>query len=105
MRQASANQIESTAFLKPINLLLSHRVIETDLLLGAVLMVQNHLHQAVRSELVQPNQINPILFLHFVVIGRIGKSESKNTLLLQVGLVNAGEALHYYSFAAQESRR
>ena len=52
----------------------------------------------------QPGETDAVVLLYLVVVGLIGEGHRQHTLLLQIGLMDAGKTLGQYHFHIQESR-
>ncbi len=57
-----------------------------------------------RREGREVREVDAIILLDLVVVGLVTEGEGEHALLLQVGLVDAGEALHQHSAYAQVAR-
>ena len=85
------DQVESRACLEPLDLALVEGVSKGKFLLGSVSVLQDQGEVFARSERLQAQDIDFVTGLNLVVVLRVGECESEHSLLLQVGLVNAGE--------------
>lgn len=76
---------------------------EGNVLLRPVLVVEHHLDLGSLSKRLDANEVDVIRRLHSVVVGRVLEHEGKETLLLQVGLVDAGERASDDGVATEET--
>lgn len=88
-----AHQVESGTSLEPGNLTLVEGVVKSDILRRTILVVEAHGQRLAFLEVGKTQDVNLVLRLDTVVIGRVGKGQRKHTLLLQVGLVDTSERL------------
>src|SRR5215831_11102060 len=58
-----------------------------------------------RSQILQSDEADTVVLTDAVVVCRVTKRERQQTLLLQVALVDAGEAAHDDGYTTQQSRR
>ncbi len=67
-------------------------------------MVQRHLHLAAGFHLLDAFHADAVVFAHLVVVVLVGEGQCQHTLLLQIGLVDAGEALGQDDLHVEEAR-
>ena len=71
---------------------------------SAVVMLADDRHGLPRSDLGEAEHRDAVLLADLVVILRVHEGESEDTLLLQVGLVDSGEALREHHHDAEVTR-
>jgi len=98
-----AHQVESGAGLEPFNLTLVEGVCERDLGGGTICVSEFGGQVLSRGKALQSEDGNLVSGLNLVVVGGVGKSQGKHTLLLQVGLVDTGERFDDDSKATEET--
>ncbi len=78
-------------------------MVQGDAILGAVLVPGHQGERNAGRERRQAQQADAVILLELVVVGRVREGQRQHALLLQVGLVDAGETLHDDGAAAQET--
>src|ERR1044072_6050679 len=99
-----ADDVQGAAGFEPFYLLVVVGVVEQYAVTGTVFMVQYHGYMAAGSEGSKAKKIYGIVFLHFIVVLLVGKGETEHTLLFQVGLMYACEALNDNSANTEVTR-
>ena len=56
------------------------------------------------GEVLEADDGDAVVAADAVVVGRVGEGEGEDSLLLQVRLMDAGEAAHHHGLAAQVPR-
>src|SRR6185437_15104267 len=87
---------------KPPELPLIVRVLQLQDLLGAVRVYQAASYRLAGRQLPQSEQAQPIVRPDPLVVVRVGEGQGEQALLLEVRLVNAGEAARDHRRAAEE---
>src|SRR3546814_928978 len=87
-----ADDVESAARLEPLDLLGAERVEPLEVDGGAVGLVDGAAHGHVGGQVAQAVHADAVVFADLVEDGSVGEGERQEPLLLQVGLVDAGEA-------------
>ena len=98
-RRVLGHSVKSAAILEPFNLPLVKSVCKLSLPRSSVLGVHLQRHWLANGEL-GAHEVNFVVRIDLIVIGRVGESERKHSLLLQVGLV-----LYIASATRSEHRR
>ena len=80
--------------LEPLQLLLVVGVVDGEVIGGAILPLALNLELLARGKAGEAQDGYLIAGSNLVVVGRVGKGQAQHALLLQIGLVNAGKALH-----------
>lgn len=80
-------------------------MVELYALRGAVGVVDGALDGLVGGEVCQVCEADAVVLLDEVVVGGVPEREGKEALLLEVGLVDAGEAAGYDGSASEEPGR
>ena len=91
--RSGLESVQGGAGTEPAQLLLVVGVLRLEAFLRAVFMREFDDDAAVGRKGVQVENRDAVLFLNLVVVGRIHEGECEDALLLEVGLVDAGEAL------------
>src|SRR5690606_18248999 len=100
----SAHQVEGAARLEPGDLFLIEGVDDLEAFGGSVRMSQGDEQVFSGGEGGEADYVHPIVFTHLVVVGGVGELEGQQSLLLEIGLVDAGHAFGYHGAGAQETR-
>src|SRR5260370_26930480 len=100
-----SERVQGGARLEPADLLVGHGVEALDRDRLASRLVDHHLHRLARGQPGQPFDADPVRLLEQVVVRRLGERERQDPLLLEVRLVDAGEALDDHDLAAEVPRR
>jgi hypothetical protein len=98
-----SHQVESGTSLEPFNLTLVEGVVELDLISLTVLVVETKSQGLALLEISKTNDVDLVFGLDLIVIGSVGESQRKHTLLLQVSLVNTSEGLDNDGSTVQET--
>ena len=93
--------VESGTGLEPCQLLFVVAVLGFEAFLLAVGVGEFDGHVLARGEILQTENGDAILFLDLVVVGRVHEGQRQHALLLEVGLVDAGQALGEHHANAQ----
>src|SRR5690606_23081592 len=88
---AGADGVEGGAGLEPADLLGVEAVVQPDPLLTAVGVVEDGLHLLARLDGEDVHERDAVALADLLVVGGIREGEGKPALLLEVGLVDAGE--------------
>ena len=88
--------VEAGTAVKPFDLLVVVGVFSQNFIYSPVVVVQNQFQWGFRREILQSEDIYPVLFLNQVVVLRIGKGQGKHTLFLEVCFVNSGKRAGQY---------
>ena len=104
LRNALSESVQSGAGLEPSQLLGIVAVLGFEAFLLAVGVREFDGDVLARSELVKTEDRDAILFLDLVVIGRVDERQSEHALLLEVGLMDASQALGEHNANAQITR-
>lgn len=72
--------------------------------LAAILMLQSYRQLVAWGKLLQTGERNTVVFLYLIIIILVAECKRQHTLLLQVGFVNAGEALGEDHLHIEEAR-
>lgn len=95
--------VEGRTVLEPLDLGLVEGVVELDVEGLAILGVDAESHGLADLEL-GAEQVNLVVGLDLVIVGRLSEGQGKHTLLLKVGLVDTGEAASDDSKTTKVSR-
>ena len=104
MEQEATHEVESRTSLEPLNLALVEAVRELNLLLRAVLVLEDEGQVLARGEGLETKDVDLVRWADLVVILGVREGESKHTLLLQVRLVDTSEGAGDDSKTTKESR-
>jgi hypothetical protein len=83
--------VKSATVLEPLDLALVEGVRKLDLERGASICGMNSHGQRLAGGELGGGQVDAVVGTNLVVVGRVGESKRKHTLLLQVGLVDTSE--------------
>merc|ERR1719423_429434 len=100
-RHFSLHMSQCASRLKPSDLSGVECVIEKNFLSGTVFMLDDGLKWHSLREVLESDDGDSVGGLNLIVVGGVGKGEGKETLLLQVGLVDSREALDDDGAAAE----
>ena len=78
--------------MEPLDLLLAHRVLELDLFLATLRVVDDRLHRLAGRQVLQARHADRVALQDPIVVVGVGECQRQQALLLQVRLVDAGEA-------------
>src|SRR2546427_608271 len=101
----SVQRVQRRSGLEPADLLYRQAVIRLDRHRFAVGLMNGDAHRLARRQSLQPRHADPVGLLDLVVVLGIGEGQGQDALLLQIGLMNAGEALRDDDLHPQEPRR
>lgn len=77
-----ANDVEGAACFEPADLLLVVGVVKRDIVGAAVLVMKDHRQRFAGRERGEAGDVDAVVFLYFVVIFLVGKSEGEHSLFL-----------------------
>jgi len=86
-----AHGVERRPRLEPADLVVVERVVDREFIGGAVGFLPGERQRRARRKRFEPLDRHLVKGPHFVVVGWVGKGEREEALLLEVGLVDAGE--------------
>src|SRR5262245_33890376 len=97
--------VERRPGFEPRDLLAGHGVLDGDLLGAPVWLADPERHRLARLEGRQPDDRHAVVLLDPIVVLGVAERQREHPLLLEVGLVDAGEAADQHRHAAEVARR
>src|SRR5262245_35003349 len=103
-RRVLFQRIQGGARPEPADLLVRHGVVRLDRDGLVIRFVDHDVDGLSRRERGEPAHAHAVALVEEVVVGGPGEDQGQEALLLQVRLVNAGEAPHEHGLASQVAR-
>ena len=95
------SKIQCTTSLEPCDLRIIIGMFYLEAILRAVLVLEGDGKMTARCKLLETSQRDTIVLLYLIIIILVAESKRKHTLLLQIGLVDTGEALGQHAAHVQ----